>query len=129
MVPLDNGAGALGAVELAKDESGMPFVRLIGEIDISNAEALGAELEQIVGGNGDRFVIDLAALEFMDSSGIAMLIRAAGPGGSIAVRNPTYVVRRIIKNTGLTEVLRIEPGPARHSRTPPRHAPRPVTSH
>ena len=53
-------------------------------------------------------VVDLTQLEFMDSSGIAMLLRAAGRVGTIEVRNPSDVVRRIIECTGLADVLHIE---------------------
>ena len=112
MEPVDDTAGALGAVEGLPAESGVRVVRLVGEIDISNAEGLGAELDRMIGnGNGEvgeGLVVDLAALHFMDSSGIAMLLRAAGRVGTISVRNPTDVVRRIIECTGLADVLRIE---------------------
>jgi anti-anti-sigma regulatory factor len=43
----------------------------------------------------------------MDSSGIAMLLRTVGGAGSVEVRNPSTVVRRIIECTGLSEILRI----------------------
>jgi anti-anti-sigma factor len=106
-------ADELGSVVCTHDASGATIVRLIGEIDISNADALGAELDRMIGnGNGnadDRLVVDLAGLQFMDSSGIAMLLRAARRVGTISVRNPTAVVRRIIECTGLADVLRIEP--------------------
>jgi anti-anti-sigma factor len=108
MAPLDNGAGELGAVIRATDASGSPVIKLIGEIDISNADALGAQLDRMVGDSSDCVVIDLAALEFMDSSGIAMLIRAASRTGFVEIRSPSDAVRRIIEYTGLTDVLRIE---------------------
>jgi anti-anti-sigma regulatory factor len=43
----------------------------------------------------------------MDSSGIAILLRAAARVDSIEVRNPSSTVRRIIECTGLTEVLHL----------------------
>jgi anti-sigma B factor antagonist len=101
--------GALGSVEAALDESGLPVVRLRGEIDISNAEAIGARLELLVEGRSDRVVVDLSNLNFMDSSGIAMLLHVVDRFGSVAIRNPTNVVRRIIESTGLTDILPMEP--------------------
>ncbi len=113
MEPVDGRAGecpgAGGTVEEARDDVGVRVVRLVGEIDISNADALGEKLDRMVGDGNERLVVDLAALEFMDSSGIAMLLRAAGRVESITVRNPTSVVRRIIECTGLADILRIEP--------------------
>jgi anti-anti-sigma regulatory factor len=44
----------------------------------------------------------------MDSSGIALLIETAQRIGSISVRNPSRVIRRIIGATGLSDVLRLE---------------------
>ena len=104
---MNNGEGAYGAVQAAQDASGARVVRLIGEIDLSNADALGDTLAAITG-EGHHLVIDLSALEFMDSSGLAMLLRAAGRASSVEVRNPSAVVRRIIECTGLADVLHIE---------------------
>jgi anti-anti-sigma factor len=108
MGSMNNGEGALGAVEGARDASGARVVKLIGEIDLSNADMLGDTLAGFAG-DGDHLVIDLSALQFMDSSGIAMLLRAAGRASSVEVRNPSDVVRRIIECTGLSDVLRIAP--------------------
>jgi len=102
-------AAVQGAVERARDASGVPVVRLIGEIDISNAGTLGATLDRLIGGETNALVVDLAELEFMDSSGIAMLLRATARVDTIEVRNPSQVIRRIIECTGLADVLRLEP--------------------
>jgi anti-sigma B factor antagonist len=101
--------GALGAVEAAPDLAGVPVVRLRGEIDISNAEAIGAQLERLVDGRSGRVVVDLSDLAFLDSSGIAMLLHAVDKFGSVAIRNPSNVVRRIIASTGLSDMLPTEP--------------------
>jgi stage II sporulation protein AA (anti-sigma F factor antagonist) len=100
--------GALGSIEVVSDPDGTPVVRLRGEVDISNANDLGAELERIVGTGTRRLVVDMSALEFMDSSGIAMLLHAAARVDSISVRKPSKVVRRIIEATGLEAMLPIE---------------------
>jgi anti-anti-sigma factor len=115
MASLDNGATALGSIETEPDGSGAQIVKLIGEIDISNADAIGRELDRVVAGTSTatstrtsgRVIIDLEGLEFMDSSGIAMLLRAVGGSASVEIRNPSRVVRRIIECTGLTDVLRL----------------------
>ncbi|MDQ1461843.1 MAG: hypothetical protein QOI08_3327 [Actinomycetota bacterium] len=95
-------------IDGGRDDSGARVVNLVGEIDIANADALGEQLDQLIGAGADRLVVDLSALDFMDSSGIAMLLRAAGRVDSMSVRNPTDAVRRIIECTGLAETLRIE---------------------
>ncbi len=107
MAPVDNGATALGSVHSDIDDSGARVVRLVGEIDISNADALGRHLDRLLAVSGGPVVIDLAGLDFMDSSGIAMLLRAVGDAATVEIRNPSTVVRRIIECTGLAEILRI----------------------
>jgi anti-anti-sigma factor len=95
-------------IDGGRDDSGARVVNLVGEIDIANADVLGEKLDQLIGDGADRLVVDLSALDFMDSSGIAMLLRTAGRVDSMTVRNPTDVVRRIIECTGLADTLRIE---------------------
>jgi anti-anti-sigma factor len=107
MAYVESDEGARGTVESALDATGASIVRISGEIDMSNAELLGQSLEQIVGAGRGPLVVDLAALEFMDSSGIAILLRAAARVDSIEVRNPSSTVRRIIECTGLTDVLHL----------------------
>jgi len=107
MADVEDEGGARGAVERALDPSGAPVIRLVGEIDISNAQSLGAKFDQLIGDETDQLVVDLGALEFMDSSGIAMLLRVAARSGTVEIRNPSDVVLRIIECTGLADVLRI----------------------
>ncbi len=104
----------LGAVDHTLD-SGALVVRLRGEIDISNADAIGTQLERLLDaaagsaeGATSSFVVDLSELGFMDSSGIAMLLHVAARVGSVVVRNPSDIVRRMIAATGLSAVLPLE---------------------
>jgi anti-sigma B factor antagonist len=85
--------------------TGAPVIAIRGEVDLSNAASVQSEIDEILGGDVDRVVLDLDALTFIDSSGIAVLVRLHNRVGSVQVRNPTAVVRRIIKVTGLDEVL------------------------
>jgi anti-anti-sigma factor len=105
---VDGWAEGQGLIDGGHDASGARVVKLVGEIDVANADALAEKLDGLIGDGDTRLVVDLSALEFMDSSGIAMLLRAAGRVKSIAVRNPTEVVRHIIEYTGLADTLRIE---------------------
>ena len=58
-------------------EGGDASVRLVGELDISTANAL-EDLLTILGGPGgpERIVIDLSGLRFMDSTGLRLLVTA-----------------------------------------------------
>jgi anti-anti-sigma factor len=110
MADVDADDSVLGGVEAVDDggtEGGVAVVRLTGEIDISNADQLGDALEAIVGPDARRLVVDLDGLEFMDSAGIAMLLRTASRMDAVELRNPSDVMRRIIECTGLTGVFRM----------------------
>jgi len=109
MARVDDDRGAVVAVEGMSDAAGSSVVKLIGEIDISNADAVAARIDRIIGDGTDCLVVDLSALEFMDSCGIAVLIRAASRVTTFEIRNPSTVVRRIIECTGLGDVLRTDP--------------------
>ena len=76
--------------------------------------------------------LDLTALEFIDSTGISVLIaehkRTASAGGELIILTPHRHVRRVFEVSGLMDVLRrpaaeiAERDAARPSRPPP-HAP------
>jgi anti-anti-sigma factor len=109
MADVTNERFALGGVEAAGDDAGDPVVRLTGEIDISNAEPIGDALDDIVGPDARRVVVDLSELQFMDSAGIAMLLRTAARLETVEIRNPSLVIQRIIECTGLTGIFRMAP--------------------
>ena len=86
----------------------MPVIRLAGEIDMSNVDTLRVVIDPVIASAPDRVDFDLAGLEFMDSSGIALLLRVAAKAKVVRVREPSAVVRRLIEATGLSDVLPIE---------------------
>jgi anti-anti-sigma factor len=90
------------------EDSGSPVIHLGGELDISNIPTVETELEPLLATAGERAVFDLSALRFMDSSGIALLLRAREQVGDVVVRNPSPVIQRIIEATGLADTLPIE---------------------
>ena len=87
-------------------EAGQPRAfRLIGEMDISNAETLAAVLEKSVEGDGD-ITLDLSALTFIDSSGISVLLRAMDRldgRGRLVLMSPTSSVRHVLSLMGLED--------------------------
>lgn len=108
MADLGNTPPAEVTIETALDTSGTPVVRLAGQLDISNAPSLDAAVTTVTAAHPAALIFDLGRLEFMDSAGIAVLIRASSDVESVRVRNPTPIVRRLIEVSGLADVLRIE---------------------
>ena len=56
--------------------------RLTGELDISVAEPTGRKIAQALPSSARGVVVDMSALEFMDSSGVSMLFSLARQVGS-----------------------------------------------
>jgi anti-anti-sigma factor len=108
MADLDDGPVAEAAVDVRTDPSGVPIISVSGDLDISNADRLGAKVAEVAARRPPRLVFDLGRLRFMDSAGIAVLLVAAEKVEAVHVRNPTRAVRRVLELTGLTQVLTIE---------------------
>src|SRR3954453_9136867 len=96
---------------------GRVHVTLRGELDIATAP----ELEQLVNeriDSGQEVVVDLRGLEFMDSSGIRVLVAAharAGRSGArvVVVRPaPSSAVAKIVEVSGLDGELNLLDDPA-----------------
>jgi anti-sigma B factor antagonist len=89
-------------------EGDLRTLSLRGELDLANAGtaeiALQEALEQAA-----QVVVDLQELEFIDSTGIALLVSALGNNGDSArirfVPSRSAAVNRVLDLTGLTERL------------------------
>jgi anti-sigma B factor antagonist len=88
---------------------GAPGVTVRGEIDINTATYLEAALERAIIGSVGAFVIDLSAVQFLDSSGLAALLRAQALLGredrGLAVVCPPGPARRTFEVSGSTELF------------------------
>jgi anti-anti-sigma factor len=89
----------LGIIEL-----GPSMVALSGEIDAQSASALAQRLDALFDGDGP-VEIDLAAVSFIDSSGLQVLIvlhqRADDAHRRLVLRSPSRPVVRLLEITGL----------------------------
>jgi anti-sigma B factor antagonist len=93
-----------------REYGGHVVVALRGELDIADAASVMAVLAAAAAGN-PRIIVDLAALEFIDSSGVAALVRgrnlARQAGGDLLLAAPRGPVRRILALTGLIGVFSV----------------------
>ena len=87
-------------------------VRVFGEIDLATCEGLRDRLCLIVADSADDLVLDCTELEFMDSSGIGVLVDISKSldrhGRRLRVRHLPRVTFRAIEVLGLTEILGVE---------------------
>jgi len=108
MAELESTDEAYCAAEVSA-EHGMPVIRLSGELDIVSVEQVRPVVEGVLAAEGDRLAFDVTELEFMDSSGVALLVSAARKARQVELRHPTPIVRRLLELAGLTELLLMVP--------------------
>jgi anti-anti-sigma factor len=92
------------------EQDGVHVVALSGELDLRAVGELEAALAQSA--EDGRVCLDLTELRFIDSSGLACVIRAhqarAAAGGAMAVAcRSEGAVRRTFETTGLTRLLSV----------------------
>jgi anti-sigma B factor antagonist len=92
---------------------GLELLAVEGEIDIATSPRLIAALNEVVTDSVHALIVDLSAVEFMDSTGLALLVRAErrmrGRGRGFAVVCPDGPVRRIFEITDMVGTLHVSP--------------------
>jgi anti-anti-sigma factor len=81
-----------------------------GEIDIATAADFSRTLDAAMAARPAVLVIDLAMVEFIDSSGLNAVLQANQASGDdvrLVLQSPSDACRRILKATGLDDVLEI----------------------
>ena len=80
------------------------------EIDAATSPLLREQLRaEMVANPGTVVVVDMGAVEFIDSTGLGVLVgalkRARGDGGDLALVNVQTMIMRIFTVTGLNKVF------------------------
>ncbi len=98
-------------IERAPDREGVTL-SLVGELDLSSVPELEGELSEIGTDRVGRVLLDLSRLRFMDSTGLASLLRAdecaRTNGHKLHLRRPSPQVRRLLELTGAVDRLAFE---------------------
>lgn len=86
-----------------------------GELDLASSPALEEELERGAAASAELVIVDLRNLEFMDSTGLSVLVRAhqrATENGQRfgVVRGPQQV-QRLLSLTGVADRLNLADSP------------------
>jgi anti-anti-sigma factor len=97
------------AVDVETEVVGATLVRVSGELDL----ATSGELEAVLEGTdpSGRTVIDLSECEFLDSSGLRVLLggatRSESEGGRVVLVAPDPRIRRVLELTGVESKLSV----------------------
>jgi anti-sigma B factor antagonist len=102
---------------VVKKLSDVTIVHVAGEVDVASVPALRGRLDDLTPGDGS-VIVDLTDVGFLDSTGLGALVAGwkrfqSGEGTaqfSLVVTRPDIL--RILKVTGLTDVLTVHPSVA-----------------
>src|SRR5580698_7061205 len=96
-----------------RDGDGLGVVALRGELNLADAPAVASHLITAVAVCGPSVIVDLAGLEGIGYSGLAVLLRVRKwtrrNAGDLPLAAPQQPVRRILEATGLIDVFSVYP--------------------
>jgi anti-sigma B factor antagonist len=99
------------AVDRLDDDPGTTL-RLSGELDLSSAGELEAAIGDVQASGRGPLILDLAALTFMDSTGMAVLARAHRAGlqadRPVILANLGAQARRLLELAGMLEHFNVQ---------------------
>ena len=102
-------ARKLGSLTLRSERDGdVHVVEIIGELDLDGAPRLEAELLRVEATDAPSIVIDLGGLEFIDSTGIRLLLMSADrctESGRLTLLKGPRQVHRVFEITDLVDRL------------------------
>ena len=89
------------------------ILTLHGEIDHHSASAVRTRMDELIWAEKPKkTVLDLSAIEFMDSSGLGLIMGRYAlmqkMGGELTLRNPHKRITKIFELAGLGRMVRIE---------------------
>jgi anti-sigma B factor antagonist len=87
----------------------VPVLVLTGEIDLSSVVALRTAVDELPRAELDALTIDLAAVSFMDSTGLGWLAGLARAGCAVTLRGAPAPIRKLLEVTGIDGVVTVEP--------------------
>jgi anti-sigma B factor antagonist len=104
----DHGTYAPPKLEIrrSRDDRGAELISLVGELDLGNCTPFRVALEQALEEDG-TIVVDMRGLEFIDSTGIALIVAALRESdGRLRFRlSESAAVARVLDLTGITDKL------------------------
>ena len=98
-------------IETDRQPDGTIVLKVRGDADVQSAETLRGALGWVADAGASVIVLDLAQLDFIDSSGISVLVdaqlRADRDGRTLVLRNLSAQVERVLTVAGLSSRFRI----------------------
>jgi anti-sigma B factor antagonist len=111
-LPHTNGRGEPPMLGVLESRAGPRVLLTVsGEVDLASCSGLRAALEAAADSDAPEIWLDLTHVEFMDSTGLTLLIEAQRDlaGRSFAVICPDGPVRRVLAISGIDRAIAIHP--------------------
>ncbi|HEY2475027.1 MAG TPA: STAS domain-containing protein [Candidatus Cybelea sp.] len=97
------------SIDLKAEDSGELVFRFRGSMDIATSPTARGALSEAIDGGANKLIVDMRQLEFLDSTGLGVLIgahrRAAENGGSLRLIVSDGPILRLLNITGLISVF------------------------
>ena len=96
----------------ANIEGSIATIRIDGELDHHSAGKVLDDIEVLIGGKFPReLIVDMSAVSFMDSSGIAIVLgaykRMLQVDGAVRLVNIPKQATKVLKAAGIDKILKI----------------------
>ena len=94
-------------------KDGILYIKLSGDIDHHSAKGVRDSVDDLMRRNNPtELELDLSAVEFMDSSGLGLVLgrykKQTDLGGRMRIINPTRRVLQILQLAGVEKIIKIE---------------------
>lgn len=94
-------------------KDGVLYVKLIGDIDHHTAKSVREAVDELITRNNPaELSLDLSAIDFMDSSGLGLVLgrykKQSDIGGKMKILNPSKRIMRILQLAGVEKIIKIE---------------------
>jgi len=94
-----------------REVGGYTVIVVTGEVDVYTAPKLREQLVELVGDGHYHLVVDLTGVDFLDSTGLGVLVgglkRVRSHDGSLRLVSDQERILKIFRITGLTKVFPI----------------------
>jgi anti-anti-sigma factor len=88
-------------------DNGALLITMGGDYDIGGIGTLGPDLDTLLSKDARSVIVEMSKVDFMDTSGVALLLRIANRFGPIEIRSASPIVSRSIEALGLAGRLRM----------------------
>jgi len=100
----------LGELSMSSEREGdVHSICLFGELDLATGEAVERELERVEATDTAAIIVDLSGLEFMDSSGVRLMLianaRSRADANRLTLLRGPAAVQRVLELSGVERLL------------------------